>query len=231
MLPLTWRMNVSQELLAERLWAGNDAGADSIQDRAYAVQRVLLLRQSYCRASGATPEDRIEPIGADPIHRRQSQSRLAAGDRGSSTNRRQHSGVQKNTLAQGLSNPAEPFFRGGLSADSAGNDEDGVASAAVLHGLIAHFALGAEQRVIHLNESFRSALVPELVQQAEAGPRPIKDVFALDRAFPSVSVNCSPAVNCLRSKAGSAPVPTGTDGGGAGERSPEISARSRRPQP
>lgn len=64
------------------------------------------------------------------------------------------------------------------------NDEDGVASAAILHGLVAHFNPGAEQRIIHLNESFRSALVPELVQRTQAEAQPIKHVFALDRAFP-----------------------------------------------
>ncbi|MBE7504330.1 MAG: hypothetical protein HS113_29375 [Verrucomicrobiales bacterium] len=65
------------------------------------------------------------------------------------------------------------------------NDEDGVASAAILHGLIAHLNPGAEDRVTHLNESFRSPVVPELVRQAEAAGHPIRHVFALDRAYPA----------------------------------------------
>jgi len=66
----------------------------------------------------------------------------------------------------------------------ADNDEDGVASAAILHVLIAHLNPGAEQRIIHLNESFRSARVPALVEETAAGAQPIRHVFALDRAFP-----------------------------------------------
>lgn len=65
------------------------------------------------------------------------------------------------------------------------NDEDGVASAAILHGLIAHLNPGTEDRVTHLNESFRSPVVPELVRRAEAAGHPIRHVFALDRAYPA----------------------------------------------
>lgn len=64
------------------------------------------------------------------------------------------------------------------------NDEDGVASAAVLHALIAHFNPGAEQRILHLNESLRSAHVPELLRHSETDPQPIRHLFALDRAVP-----------------------------------------------
>ena len=49
--------------------------------------------------------------------------------------------------------------------------------------------------------------------------------------IPSGSVRCSPAVHWLRYEAESVPVPTSTDGGTAGERIPEIPARSGRCQP
>ncbi len=65
------------------------------------------------------------------------------------------------------------------------NDEDGVASAAILQGLIAHLCPGAEGRITHLNESFRSGAVPGLVRKTQATPTPIRHIFALDRAFPA----------------------------------------------
>jgi len=65
------------------------------------------------------------------------------------------------------------------------NDEDGVASAAILQGLIAHLCPGAEKRIRHLNESFRSKVVPDMVRQSQATPTPLRHIFALDRAFPT----------------------------------------------
>jgi len=65
------------------------------------------------------------------------------------------------------------------------NDEDGVAAAAILQGLIAHLCPGAEARITHLNESFRSRVVPDLLRRAQATPNPFRHIFALDRAFPT----------------------------------------------
>ncbi|MHB8090434.1 MAG: Glu/Leu/Phe/Val dehydrogenase [Syntrophales bacterium] len=64
------------------------------------------------------------------------------------------------------------------------NDEDGVASAAIMHRMIACLNPAAGDRIIHLNESFRSPIVPELIQQTQDTDMPVKHVFALDRAFP-----------------------------------------------
>ncbi len=65
------------------------------------------------------------------------------------------------------------------------NDEDGVASAAILQGLIAHLRPGAEKRILHRNESFRSGAIPELVRQSQRTRTPIRHIFAVDRAFPA----------------------------------------------
>lgn len=64
------------------------------------------------------------------------------------------------------------------------NDEDGVASAAIMHRMLACLAPGVEERIIHLNESFRSPVPPDLVGETEDGGRPVRHIFALDRAFP-----------------------------------------------
>jgi glutamate dehydrogenase/leucine dehydrogenase len=64
------------------------------------------------------------------------------------------------------------------------NDEDGVASAAIMHRMITCLNPGVEDRIIHLNESFRSPIVPDLIQQTQATDMPVRQVFALDRAFP-----------------------------------------------
>jgi len=64
------------------------------------------------------------------------------------------------------------------------NDEDGVASAAILQVLIAHLQPGAERRIMHLNESFRSKIVPDLVRREQETTAPIRHIFALDRAYP-----------------------------------------------
>ena len=64
------------------------------------------------------------------------------------------------------------------------NDEDGVASAAIMHRMLTCLDPGVEDRIIHLNESFRSPIVPDLIQQMHDTDLPVKHVFALDRAFP-----------------------------------------------
>ncbi len=64
------------------------------------------------------------------------------------------------------------------------NDEDGVASAAIMHRLIACMNPEAVDKIIHLNESFRSPAVPDFIQKMQETNRPVKQVFALDRAFP-----------------------------------------------
>jgi glutamate dehydrogenase/leucine dehydrogenase len=64
------------------------------------------------------------------------------------------------------------------------NDEDGVASAAIMHRMITCLNPGIGDRIIHLNESFRSPIVPDLIQQMQNSDMPVGHVFALDRAFP-----------------------------------------------
>jgi glutamate dehydrogenase/leucine dehydrogenase len=64
------------------------------------------------------------------------------------------------------------------------NDEDGAASAAIMHRMITCHNPGVEDRIIHLNESFRSPIVPDLIQQMQDTDMPVRHVFALDRAFP-----------------------------------------------
>jgi len=64
------------------------------------------------------------------------------------------------------------------------NDEDGVASAAIMHRIITSLNPDVGKRIIHLNESFRSPIVPDLLQQMQDTDTPVRHVFALDRAFP-----------------------------------------------
>ncbi|MBU4370772.1 MAG: hypothetical protein KKD68_02630 [Proteobacteria bacterium] len=64
------------------------------------------------------------------------------------------------------------------------NDEDGVASAAIMHRMITCLNPGVGDRIIHLNESFRSPIVPDLIQRTQDKDIPVRHVFALDRAFP-----------------------------------------------
>ena len=64
------------------------------------------------------------------------------------------------------------------------NDEDGVASAAILHDLIIYLQPTAARRISFLNESFRSAAIGEFVGRAAGTGAPVRHVFALDRAFP-----------------------------------------------
>ena len=64
------------------------------------------------------------------------------------------------------------------------NDEDGVASAAIMHGLIAALNPRAEGHVAYLNESFRSEAILDAIQASATTQSPIKQVFVLDRSFP-----------------------------------------------
>jgi len=71
------------------------------------------------------------------------------------------------------------------------NDEDGAASAAIMHRMIACLNPGAGDRITHVNESFRSPIVPELIQQMQDTAMPVRQVFALDRAFPVSEPGCT----------------------------------------
>ncbi len=64
------------------------------------------------------------------------------------------------------------------------NDEDGVASAAILHNLLVWFHPHAARRITFLNESFRSEAIPDLLERAETTATPLRHVFALDRSYP-----------------------------------------------
>ncbi|MBN2508044.1 MAG: hypothetical protein JXQ71_15260 [Verrucomicrobia bacterium] len=64
------------------------------------------------------------------------------------------------------------------------DDEDGVASAAILFNLVARLNPGAESRLRFLNASFRSDRVLEWLRRAEANGAPVRHVFVLDRSFP-----------------------------------------------
>ncbi|MHB8909775.1 MAG: Glu/Leu/Phe/Val dehydrogenase [Syntrophales bacterium] len=64
------------------------------------------------------------------------------------------------------------------------NDEDGVASAAIMHRIIASLNPGTGDRITHLNESFRSPSVPDFITGMQDTGMPVRQVFALDRAFP-----------------------------------------------
>ncbi|MHB8772277.1 MAG: Glu/Leu/Phe/Val dehydrogenase [Syntrophales bacterium] len=64
------------------------------------------------------------------------------------------------------------------------NDEDGVASAAIMHRMITCLNPQAGDRIAHLNESFRSPVVRDFIQQTQETAMPVRQVFALDRAFP-----------------------------------------------
>lgn len=66
----------------------------------------------------------------------------------------------------------------------ADNDEDGVASAAIMHGLVAQLLPGAERQIQFLNESLRGEALLTRILRASDGPHPIRQVFVLDRALP-----------------------------------------------
>jgi glutamate dehydrogenase/leucine dehydrogenase len=83
----------------------------------------------------------------------------------------------KNRLSQIL--PGEPVL---IVSDE---DEDGVASAAILHTLISGLNPGAEQGVEFLSESLRSEAILERVHAAAEAGKPFRWVFVLDRALPA----------------------------------------------
>lgn len=64
------------------------------------------------------------------------------------------------------------------------NDEDGIASAAILHTLITQIAPQVAAQVNWLNESFRSEAINRYLQKAAGTATPVKHLFVLDRAFP-----------------------------------------------
>lgn len=63
------------------------------------------------------------------------------------------------------------------------DDEDGVASAAIMHAMIQELAPQAGP-VEFMNESLRSDAMLERLQESEAGGKTIRHVFVLDRAIP-----------------------------------------------
>jgi hypothetical protein len=66
----------------------------------------------------------------------------------------------------------------------ADDDEDGVASAAIMQELIVLLNPGVEREIVYLNESLRSEMLLDLInEQADTG-EPVSHVFVLDRAFP-----------------------------------------------
>lgn len=64
------------------------------------------------------------------------------------------------------------------------DDEDGVASAAILSGLFAQLHPSAETRVTWLNDSFRTGAILDWVRSRARSKTPVRHVFVLDRAFP-----------------------------------------------
>lgn len=64
------------------------------------------------------------------------------------------------------------------------DDEDGVASAAILRGLIAKLNPGRERQILYLSASLRSNTILNVIsKQVKAGVT-VKRIFVLDRAFP-----------------------------------------------
>jgi len=64
------------------------------------------------------------------------------------------------------------------------NDEDGVASAAILLALMGALRPESVRHVTVLNESFRAKAVLDHVRAANARGVPVRHIFAVDRAFP-----------------------------------------------
>lgn len=64
------------------------------------------------------------------------------------------------------------------------NDEDGVASAAILHHLLVWYHPRVGRRIRFVNESFRSGTILDLIEMAETTATPVRHVFALDRSYP-----------------------------------------------
>lgn len=65
------------------------------------------------------------------------------------------------------------------------DDEDGVASAAMLRTLIHKLNPAAAGHISFVNESFRSNAVSELMEARAATAEPVRHVFVLDRAYPT----------------------------------------------
>lgn len=65
------------------------------------------------------------------------------------------------------------------------DDEDGVAAAAIMQGLIASQNPAAAGRILYVNESLRSPALPAMVQEWRAKGLVLKHVFVLDRSFPA----------------------------------------------
>ena len=64
------------------------------------------------------------------------------------------------------------------------DDEDGVASAAIMHQLIIEFHPHAARRMVFLNESCRTEAVPDFIDESEGAEMPVRHVFVLDRSYP-----------------------------------------------
>jgi hypothetical protein len=67
----------------------------------------------------------------------------------------------------------------------ADDDEDGVASAAILRGLVRRLCPGVDDRITFLSESLRSDAVLDLIEQRQSAGTPIRHVFVLDRSYPT----------------------------------------------
>ncbi len=64
------------------------------------------------------------------------------------------------------------------------DDEDGVASAAILHVLLTRLNPGLKDRVSLLSESFRARAILDFVEQQQHRGEPIRHLFVVDRSFP-----------------------------------------------
>lgn len=67
------------------------------------------------------------------------------------------------------------------------DDEDGVASAAILRRLILHLNPEATKHISFLSESFRSEAILKYLRQQSVGGQSVRHVFALDRSYPLTS--------------------------------------------
>lgn len=83
----------------------------------------------------------------------------------------------------------------------ADNDEDGVASAAIVYSLIASLNRGKERYVVWSNESLRSKAVLDIVNDTKKKQPPIKHVFVLDRTFPATEPGQSIIATLVKGRA------------------------------
>ncbi len=67
------------------------------------------------------------------------------------------------------------------------DDEDGVASAAILRRLVLHLNPAAAEQITFLSESFRSEAIIKFLREQSAAGHPVRHVFALDRSYPLTS--------------------------------------------